>query len=341
MDGLSQPDLPAGVTPRPFAGDADVPAVVSVLEECWRADGVEMTATPNTVIRLFAPRHGFDPARQALLVTDERGRVVAFARHLVERLRNGSEVCGHHFAVIPTWRERGVERALLDWNEGRLRELAAARISEAGAADDMGSRKLSWLAALHVGEAALIARLTAAGYAPVHQDLDMLRPTMDAIEPVALPDGFTLRPVTMDQFLTLYLAYKSFFADAFDATPASDPDYLRWIGRRCFQDLSLCHVAWSGEHVAGMTLCAISAEENARFGRARGLVEHVGVVAGYRGQGLAGALLARALATLRERGMREASLVVDARNKYGAIHLYERAGFVANGLATTYAKPLT
>ena len=339
MDSLSQPDLPVGVTPRDFAGDADAPAVVSVLEQSWRADGIEMTATPNTVIRLFSPRPGFDPARQALLVTDESGRVVAFARHLVERLRDGSEVYGQHFAVIPAWRERGVERALLDWNEGRLRDLAA-RASEAGATDDTGSRALSWLVPLHAGEAALIARLTAAGYAPVHQDLDMLRPTLDAVVPVALPDGFTLRPVTTDQFPALYLAYKSFFADAFDPTPASDPDYLRWIGRRCFQDLSLCHVAWSGERVAGMALCAISAEENARFGRARGLVEHVGVVAAFRGRGLARALLARALATLRDHGMREASLVVEARNKYGAIRLYERAGFVANGVAATYAKPL-
>jgi ribosomal protein S18 acetylase RimI-like enzyme len=340
MDGLQQPELPAGVMARGYAGEADIPAIVSVLGQSWRADGVEMTATPMMVARLFAPRQGFDPTRQTLLVVDANGEVIAFARHLVERLRDGTDVYSHHFAVIPAWREQGIEPALFTWNEDRLRELAATRASDAGVGD-AGSRKLGWLNPVRAGEAALIARLTAAGYAPVHQDLDMLRPTLDAIEPAPLPAGYTPRPVTTDQFPTLYLAYKSFFADDFDATPASDTDYLRWIGRRCFQDLSLCHVAWSGERVAGMVLCAISDEDNARFGRARGLVEHVGVVAAYRGHGLAGALLARALATLRDRGMREASLVVDAQNKYGAIHLYERAGFVANGVADTYARPLT
>jgi ribosomal protein S18 acetylase RimI-like enzyme len=340
MNGLPQLELPAGVMARGYAGEADVPAIVAVLGQCWRADGVEMTATHTVVVRLFAPRGGFDPTRQALLVVDANGQVVAFARHVVERLRDGSDVYGHHFAVIPAWREQGIELALFTWNEDRLRELAATRATDIGAGD-AGSRRLVWLNPVRAGEAAVIARLTAAGYASIHEDMDMLRPTLDAIAPLALPMGYTLRPVTTDQFPTLYLAYKSFFADDFDATPASDTDYLRWSGRRCFQDLSLCHVAWSGERVAGMVLCAISDEDNARYGRARGLVDHVGVVAAYRGHGLAGALLARALATLRDHGMREATLVVDAHNKYGAIHLYERAGFVANGVSSTYARPLT
>ena len=333
MDSLSDSDTP-GVTFRPYAGAVDLPAVVAVMEDCWRADGVEMTLSLETAARLFASRLAFDPTRQALLALDGE-RVIGVGRHLHERLRDGTEIYSHSYAVHPDWRGRGVERALLRWNESRLRAMAASAPLVA-----TGSHLFAWLGPVHTSETALIADLAAQGYAPIHQDLVMFRPTLEDPPEATLPSGFDERPITPEQFPALYAAYKEFFADAFHPTPPSEEDYQRWTRRRCFRDLSLGHVVWSGDRVAGMALCAIDAEENRRYRRLRGLVEHVGVVPEYRGHGVARALLSRALMALRERGMREASLLVDARNRYGAIHLYEWAGFAAVDSVFTYARPL-
>ena len=341
MEPLLPPTIP-GVAFRPFAGADDPPAVAALMDACWRADGVDTLVSEEAVARMFAPRPGYDPVRQTLVALDGQ-RVIGVARHLRERLRDGSDIYPHHYVVHPDWRGRGVEQALLRWNEDRARAMAAAQDSSSAPRETSEAKapdRLAWLDAVRSSETALIALLTAHAYAPVHQDLIMLRPALDDTPAAALPPGFQERPIAPEQFPALYAAYKEFFADAFDATPPSEADYQRWVRRRCFHDLSLGHVAWAGDRVAGMALCAISADENARYGRLRGYVEHVGVVPAYRGHGLARALLLGALATLRERGMREASLIVDAQNRYGAVQLYESAGFVPISVLSTYAKPL-
>jgi ribosomal protein S18 acetylase RimI-like enzyme len=60
----------------------------------------------------------------------------------------------------------------------------------------------------------------------------------------------------------------------------------------------------------------------------------------WRGRGLAGALIVRSMAALRDRGMTEAGLGVDAENPSGALRLYERFGFRRIRTWTFYQRPL-
>ncbi len=60
--------------------------------------------------------------------------------------------------------------------------------------------------------------------------------------------------------------------------------------------------------------------------RGNGAIQNVGVVAGYRGQGLGKALLLKALHGFRNAGLRYAVLEVTARNA-AALDLYRRLGF--------------
>ena len=97
-----------------------------------------------------------------------------------------------------------------------------------------------------------------------------------------------------------------------------------WIRSR---DPTLWQVAWDGDEIVGMVRPFINAEENARFGVRRGWCENISTRAPWRGRGVASALISRALRALRERGMTEAALGVDAQNETGALRLYQAMGF--------------
>jgi ribosomal protein S18 acetylase RimI-like enzyme len=84
----------------------------------------------------------------------------------------------------------------------------------------------------------------------------------------------------------------------------------------------------------------IDAEQNAKFNRKRGYTENIAVRRPYRKQGLASALIARSLKMLKELGMEEAALGVDAENLSGALRLYENLGFRTVKRSTDYRKPL-
>src|SRR3970282_1470345 len=62
-----------------------------------------------------------------------------------------------------------------------------------------------------------------------------------------------------------------------------------------------------GDQVSGMVLNYINEEENQVYDRRRGYTEDIAVRRPWRRRGLAGALIARSLETLRERGMDEAA----------------------------------
>ena len=60
----------------------------------------------------------------------------------------------------------------------------------------------------------------------------------------------------------------------------------------------------------------------------------------WRGRGVASALIVRALGALRDRGMTEAALGVDAQNETGALRLYEAMGFREAARETEWRRPL-
>jgi len=60
----------------------------------------------------------------------------------------------------------------------------------------------------------------------------------------------------------------------------------------------------------------------------------------WRKQGVASALIAMSLNALKERGMTEAGLGVDAENTSGALHLYEHMGYQTVKRMTIYRKQL-
>jgi ribosomal protein S18 acetylase RimI-like enzyme len=80
--------------------------------------------------------------------------------------------------------------------------------------------------------------------------------------------------------------------------------------------------------------------ENKALGVRRGWLDHVSVRRPWRRRGLASALIADSLRALRDEGMTEAALGVDAENLSGALRVYESQGFRAVRTSVSYRKAL-
>jgi ribosomal protein S18 acetylase RimI-like enzyme len=72
-----------------------------------------------------------------------------------------------------------------------------------------------------------------------------------------------------------------------------------------------------------------------------GYIGFVGTRRSWRGRGLASALVAHALAAMKDAGYARALLTVDTENPTGAHRLYERLGFATERRYVTYQRPIT
>jgi ribosomal protein S18 acetylase RimI-like enzyme len=90
-------------------------------------------------------------------------------------------------------------------------------------------------------------------------------------------------------------------------------------------ELDLIAVAPDGTFAA-YCMCAISEDEYGHTGRTDGWTDPIGTRPGFRGRGLARALILTALHGLKARGCERALLGVDGANA-PAIQLYESCGY--------------
>ena len=84
-------------------------------------------------------------------------------------------------------------------------------------------------------------------------------------------------------------------------------------------DPELWGVAWDGDRAVG----ALNLFDHGDIA----FIRHVGVRDGYRGRGIASALIRRGLVALQARGQTRVDLGVDLDDEVGAARLYERIGF--------------
>jgi ribosomal protein S18 acetylase RimI-like enzyme len=148
-----------------------------------------------------------------------------------------------------------------------------------------------------------------------------------------------VRPPVEAEYRAVFDADDEAFGDHWGHRAAEEADFQsRFYGPD--MDPSMYLVAWDGDQVAGVVMNAIFAEENAEIGVRRGWLEHVSVRRPWRGRGVAKALCAASFKLLREKGIDEAWLGVDAANPTGALQLYENLGFGVVRRWYAYGRPL-
>jgi ribosomal protein S18 acetylase RimI-like enzyme len=154
----------------------------------------------------------------------------------------------------------------------------------------------------------------------------MRRDLRDPIPEAPLPDGLEVRPVRPEHHRAIWDADAEAFQDHWDRAVVTDEDFERFYAEPDL-DTSMWQVAWDGEEVAGLVINTIFAHENEKSGELVGWLDSVATRRAWRRRGVAGALIARSLQVLRERGMEVAKLGVDTQSQTGALGLYESFGF--------------
>jgi ribosomal protein S18 acetylase RimI-like enzyme len=201
-------------------------------------------------------------------------------------------------------------------------------------------RSSFYQAAVADSQAGTAALLLGHGYVPARRTYQMVRPNLEVVPDLPLPPGLEVRPARPEHYRAIWEANQEAFRDHWGHVPVTEEDYQRWMGDPTFNPGLWC-VAWDGDQVAGMVLNLVNAAENKRYNRGRGYTEDICVRRPWRRQGLARALIARSLIVLRDQGMTEAALGVDAENWSGAMRLYQSMGYRIAQRWSLYRRPLT
>ncbi len=289
---------------RPFNPD-DLERLVALINGAALGGEAELEAKTAAAFAAEIAAPGIAPARDLRVWCGGGGAIVGFGRVRVEAV--GREHHGRLHLSIAAAADAGLEAEIVRW--------AARRLVEA-APDGAPVRLVHGVGVRDPGRA---DRLVALGFVPYRIKLDMGRRTAEPPN-LALPEGFVLRACRgVDDAAAYVDAHNDAFVDAHDFAPLTVAELVHDIGGdhyRADRDLILED---EGGVIAGFCYVVVEA--------GLGYIGTLGVRRPYRRRGLAGGLLAAALRKLRDDGVADAHLHVDADSLTGATRLYQRLGF--------------
>ncbi|GHO63659.1 putative acetyltransferase, GNAT [Ktedonobacter sp. SOSP1-52] len=314
---LTLPDAPAipGLAFRLFQGEADFPAIEAVRKNVQTVDGDTWLPGPDTDTDSVC-----NPLQDCLIVEVD-GLVIGYT-WLAWWSEPDVELFLHLGGLVPEWRRKGIGRALLRWQEQRLRQIAQAHPTEkpyvfGGNADETqpGNRAL------------LLSEEYTVAFTMVWMTRQL--PT-EPIQLAPLPDGLEIRQVSREQLPAFYAAN----VEAFAESPAPLDSYETWLRDLGWPNLdtSLWVVAWDGDQIAGHVI-STSDEEGAH-------TPWVGIQRPWRRRGLGKALMTRMLQRCQERGFTQADIGTRVENPGQSLHLYESVGYQVVKRMPRYRKPL-
>ena len=323
-----------GVVLRSFRSpDADYAGMAAANQRTRDAAGVNEVITAESFARDYAYLVNSDLS-QDLLVAERDGSIVGYCRVEWRDLENGSRTFAAIALLDPTANDGPTYRAMLEWAETRLADKARAIPVEA--------RRPSAMRVYTFGtEAALMGVLEETGWQRTGHGYEMVRPTLDDVPEVPMPEGLVVRPIGLDEASRrrVWDALVEAFADERDEQAPTEEDLQHWLSDPN-EDPALWIIAYDGDEIAGGVNGKIDPAENAHHGRERGSVDGVWTRRPWRRRGLARALIARCLVRLRDHGMTSAALGVDGLNPNQAMTLYTSLGFEIDTTAYDWKKPL-
>jgi mycothiol synthase len=326
--GVGLPISPvAGVRFRRFATDDDYAGMARANMAARAAYGVLEVVTPEGLAVQYANLTNCDIPRDLVVVDSDEG-IRGYARVEWLDLNDGSRGYETICILDPALEGRGLGTAMLAWQEGRLREIAA------GHPDDRPRWLDGWAWDRNERAHRLFQRR---GYTAVRRGYEMLRPNLDDLPEVRVPDGIEIRPATRDHMRPIWEADNEAFRDHWGGVDDSEASWIRFRDDPEYEP-SLFAIAWDGDEVAGQVLNVIDPSDDPAV--VRGLLDSVSVRRPWRRRGLARALIAHSLRLLAQRGATCAYLGVDGENPNQAMTLYERAGFRVQTSETVYRKPV-
>ena len=328
------PDIP-GLRFRRLRLPDDLPALSEMHNRAATADDIDERESAEDWDNWLAHPSGFDPMVDCL-VGDLDGRIVAYAQARAQDDNDGGRNYIAGGEVDPAVRGRSIGRAVLQHNIRHLQARAELEQATAPGAASRERRLESWA---FEAQPRRVRLLESEGFEVVRWFFEMLRPNLDDIEPLPMPDGLEIRPVVPEDHRKIFEADVEAFRDHWGAMELGENTFQRFFSGPGFQP-DLWRVAWDGNEVAGVVMNKIMTAFNDASGERRGELAGVSVRRRWRRRGLARALVAESLHALRDAGMTSAVLGVDAENPTGALGVYEANGFAVHRKGMNYRRPL-
>ncbi|HWS57233.1 MAG TPA: GNAT family N-acetyltransferase [Actinotalea sp.] len=337
-------------TPEPIAVRAAAPAVLDLppahLELTWRPLHVGDAAALHVLVEAaeaadHAPQRTSAPEVEEMFEGswkdlqqdtlggfDAGGTLRAYA--MVE-VRPGDSSSVRAFltgGVHPDWRGRGLGRAVLTWAEGRGRQ----KLAESG--KDLPARLATYVDEQSRDHRRLYA---AAGFSPIRWYTDMRRDLSVEVPRLSPPRGVRVVRWTAELDEDTRAAHNAAFADHWGSEPQTAESWRHDVHfAPAWSFLALDRSA-AEPVVVGYLLSGRYEQDWAAQGYTCGYTNLLGVRPQWRGQGIAGALLTRAMGAYRRSRMQYACLGVDTANPTGAQGLYARLGYEATHGSVLYS----
>ncbi len=320
-----------GLRPRSYRGPADHAAMAELMTRWYATIGIQGVTTAADVDHSYAHLENCDPRTDMVMVESDDGRLAGYTRTEWQQVVGGERKYWVFVKLDPDWRDTGLARALLEANRRRARAIAAEhdidcpQVFEGWAEDDR--------------EKVFADAYRAMGFEPVTYGATMVRPHLDDIPVLQLPEGVEIRPVHASHLRAIWEADKEAFRDHWGYSEPTEEDWERFL-EFPHRDETLWKVAWHRDQVVGQVRSFIDHPENEELGLRRGWTEFISTARQWRKQGVATALICESLLELKRRGMTDAALGVHTENPTGAFRLYESLGYEVSERYTTFRQPV-
>lgn len=317
------------ITFRPFRGEPDYKPMAEIETAANKANEIEEVRTTEEVANEFARPINMDPAKD-VLVAEANGEPVGFTKLHWRITAENERLYWQWGYVKPEWTHKGIGRKLLDFTQTRAREHAATNPHDGpsylrGVGEDTAHGK--------------IALFEQNQYPVVRYFCFMQRKDLSDLQQAQLPQGLAFRPAEPAHLRQIWDAKEESFRDHWGYAPKTEDDYLVWL-ENPDNKLDLWQVVWdtAKNEIAAVSLNEILEQDNELYGFKRGWVSYLGVRRPYRKLGVATAMLWNGMKVLRDHGMTETVLGVDAENPHNALRIYEGVGFKVINKDALYQK---
>lgn len=308
----------------------DVP---EIFELCRHIEEVDKPANRVTLMSLADTLDSpwCNKEKDSLLGIDGRGRVRAWATITCSPGADSQLAIVLAGGVHPVWRNRGVGRALLAWQDARARQLAQSTDFPAGKyviahsdARDTRRRRL----------------LGAAGFSPKRWMYVMRTKLSEGVAEPQVPAGLELRSWDDSLEDATRKAHNAAFVDHFAHAAHTLQSWRK--GRteevRCWSFQLVPKAA--PDTVAGYIRCSRYEQTWASRGYTSGYADVLAVIPQWQRRGAARALVLAAMGKMCEDGMEYAELAVDSTSRGIVPGVFADLGFLAEAGAISYVMQL-
>jgi mycothiol synthase len=309
---------------RAYRGPVDHPDMNRIVNAVRTFNGDPSLSTIAELDHHYAHLELADLPRDCALVELE-GRVVAYGRASRVDMITGESRVECIMNLEPEARGHGIEALLLRHALLRAEEIIAAFGHD---------RSMAVTAFVMSRDESQRIAVEAAGFERVRSGVELIRPNLDDIPDIAMPEGFEIRRIAADDRVMhrrVWDAARRAFSESYGEHAQTEDQYDRWLTSTEFQP-PLWRVAFRGDAIAAQILNYL--DEPEPDGSRIGWTESISTQPEYRRLGLARALLAESLRTVRDAGATKAALGADSQNPNQAQALYESMGFRV--VSTTY-----